>query len=510
MNKSYKNLAKLCNYFLVSLSIVFFLYYFLNNLRNNMYEVLFIDERMLIDDIYNVWLLEDLYDRFLSISNTFIKNILIVFIEIAYGGDLRYGRLWSNIFIFFVGPFTLINDEIVILVSRLLNSLMFLLGAYLMSKNTEKKAFLGLSIFLIYSLPSVEYFHRIPKPDTLVFIFIALGISFLIKKKYYLSIFFLGIASFIKINAIVVFAILWIFIFQEFEEKKVKLFFRSIGITLGSLVLVNPILIVPPLTIGNIELPNFLKIYLNWLTTQSSNGDEIFFSLQNVNLWFETFSDFYKIPNTLIFYICSVSLILFIFRKIILSNDKLSKYLFFIFLIYLVFYFGFIERQYTHYLHLPIAILIIGYLRVLKPNEKNILPIIIILTLGIIGNLSNFSKFTSDIRFNANDRYGYESIEDPSDAKNLVDKVIQSIERIYESNENLNRNLVYWHPDLFVPRNDVTYNSKFYVREYWGDKTYVDSAINEADIYVTYTDYEISNKINKIKIENIYIYFYKN
>ncbi len=475
-----------------------------------MYEVLFIDERMLIDDIYNVWLLEDLYDRFSSISNTFIKNILIIFIEIAYGGDLRYGRLWPNIFTFFVGPFTLINDEAVISVSRLLNSLMFFLGAYLMSKNIEKKIFLGLGIFIIYSLPSVEYFHRIPKPDSLVFIFVALGISFLIKKKYYQSIFFLAVASFIKINTIVIFAILWIFLFQEFKEKKIKLFFKSIGITLGSLVLVNPILVVPPLTVGGIELPNFFKIYLNWLTTQSSNGDEIFFSLQNINLWFQTFSEFYKIPNILIFYILSFLLMFFIFRKIILSNDKLSKYFLLIFLVYIIFYFGFIERQYTHYLHLPIAILLIAYLRVLKLNEKNILPMIIILAFGIIGNLSNFSRFTSDIRFDANDRYGYESIVEPGDAKNLVDKVIQSVEKIYDSNEHLNQNLVFWHPDLFVPRNKVTYESKFFVREYWGDKNFVDSAIREADIYVTYTDYEVSNKINKIKIENIFIYFYKN
>lgn len=475
-----------------------------------MYEVLFIDERMLIDDIYNVWLLEDLYDRFSSVSNNIIKNILIIFIEIAYGGDLRYGRLWPNIFTFFVGPFTLINDEVVISVSRLLNSLMFLIGAYLMSKNTEKNIFLGLGIFLIYSLPSVEYFHRIPKPDTLVFIFISLGIRSLIKKKYYLSIFFLAIASFIKINAIVIFAILWILIFQEFEGKKIKLIFRSILITIGSLILVNPILIVPPLTIGNIELPNFFKIYLNWLTTQSSNGDEIFFSFQNVNLWFETFSKFYRIPNIFIFYVISLILLFFIFRKIILSNDKLSKYFLLIFLVYLIFYFGFIERQYTHYLHLPISLILIAYLRVIKLNEKNILPIIIILVFGVVGNVSNFSRFSNDVRFDANERYGYQSIQDPGDARDLLDRVIYSIEEIYDSNVHLDKNLVYWHPDLFVPRNGVTYKSEFFVREYWGDKDFVESAINEADVYVTYTDYEVSNKVNKIKIENIFIYSFKN
>ena len=177
MNKRNKNLTKLGNYFFLSLSIIFFLYYLFNNLRTNIYEVLFIDERILIDDIYNVWLVEDLYGRFENISNTFLKNILIIFIEMAYGGDLRYGRLWSNVFIIFIGPFTYISDTLVITASRVLNSILFFLGSYFLSKNIKNKEYLWISIFLIYSLPSVEYFHRIPKPDTLLAIFVCFHIS---------------------------------------------------------------------------------------------------------------------------------------------------------------------------------------------------------------------------------------------------------------------------------------------------------------------------------------------
>ena len=88
-------------YVFQALSVLLFFYYVLNNLKTNVYEVLFIDERMLIDDIYNLWLLEDLYGRFSNISNPILKNILIIFIELAYGGDLRYGRLWSNTFIYY-------------------------------------------------------------------------------------------------------------------------------------------------------------------------------------------------------------------------------------------------------------------------------------------------------------------------------------------------------------------------------------------------------------------------
>ena len=105
-------------YVFQALSVLLFFYYVLNNLKTNVYEVLFIDERMLIDDIYNLWLLEDLYGRFSNISNPILKNILIIFIELAYGGDLRYGRLWSNTFTLLVGPFSLVSSSFVIVISE--------------------------------------------------------------------------------------------------------------------------------------------------------------------------------------------------------------------------------------------------------------------------------------------------------------------------------------------------------------------------------------------------------
>ena len=40
------------------------------------------------------------------------------------------------------------------------------------------------------------------------------------------------------------------------------------------------------------------------------------------------------------------------------------------------------------------------------------------------------------------------------------------------------------------------------MREYWGDKNKVNFAIEEADIFVTYTDYEITDSVVKTNIEN--------
>ena len=80
------------------LTITLLIIFGISAFKSNNYEVLFIDERMLVDDIYNIWLLDDVFNRFDEVDNILFKNLLIFFIEFAYGGDLRYGRLWSNFF----------------------------------------------------------------------------------------------------------------------------------------------------------------------------------------------------------------------------------------------------------------------------------------------------------------------------------------------------------------------------------------------------------------------------
>ena len=84
-----------------------------------------------------------------------------------------------------------------------------------------KKDYQWIALLVIYSLPSVEYLHRIPKPDTFLILFVAMGLKFLIQEEYYKAVFFLAIASFIKINTIVLFAFLGIYIFC-LTLKKVK------------------------------------------------------------------------------------------------------------------------------------------------------------------------------------------------------------------------------------------------------------------------------------------------
>ena len=509
MNVSNKSLTKFTNSTFKFLSLCLFIFYIINNLKNNIYEVLFIDERMLIDDIYNVWLIEDLYDRFTSISNQSLKNILIIFIELAYGGDLRYGRLWSNFFIILAGPVTFISDTAVIIFSRILNSLLFFSGAYLLSKYLVEKKYLWISVFTIYSFSAVEFIHRVPKPDPMVILFVAIGLKYFLDKKFYLSIFFLALASFLKINAIIIFFFIWVNIFIKSKENKLRLIIKTSLISLGSLFIVNPILLIPPLNLGSVEIPNFYKIYFNWLTTQGSNSDEVLFNFTFFNNWLYELSNFYKFPNKYLFLFIVTVLLVLLAKEILASSNDLSKYLLLIFCFYMFFYFFFIERAWTHYLHLPCSLLLIAYFRVLKDKHLTLIPIILISIFAVIGNFSNIDRFLNDKTFNMNDRLDYVSVETQEDAEVLVARVVDKIKLIYEENEHLNKNKVYWHPDLITPRNKVTYNENFYVREYWGNKDKVNFAIEEGDIFVTYTNYETSDFIMKTNIENFYIYYYK-
>ena len=464
---------------------------------------------MLIDDIYNVWLMEDIYGRFLSIQNQTIKNIFVVLIELAYGGDLRYGRLWYNLFIILAGPATFISDTAVIVFSRVLNASIFFLGSYLISKFVVGKKHLWTSVFLIYSLPAVEYFLRVPKPDALVMLFAAFGFKYLIKKNYYLAIFLFAIASFIKITAFFLFVFVWIYMFLNSGINRLSFTIKSGMTSLLSMFVVNPILIIPPLTFGSIELPNFFKIYVNWLATQGSNGDEIGISISNISLWFQELSIFYRVNNNIIFSVTFVVLVLAIASQILKSSDELSNYLLLTFILFILFYFLLIERAWTHYLHLPFTLLAIAYLRTLKSKNLSLIVMFFIISIGTVGNYSNMDRYLNDKTFNMNTRLNYESVTTEDDAEKLINKIISEISNIYSKNSYLTKNLVYWHPDLITPRNKVTYIDKFYVREYWGDKNEVNFALQEADFFVTYTNYNESDDVIEINIENFYIYYLK-
>ena len=155
----------------------------INSFQLNNYEILFIDERLLIDDIYNVWLIDDVYANFDNIKNNILKSFLVILYEIVYGGDLRYGRLWSNFYIIFSGPVTLFGDVAVITFTRLLNIFLYTSSIFILTKTFIKNKFSWLALAAFFSIPGIEMLMRIPKPEVLSIFLFSIGLYYLQSKK---------------------------------------------------------------------------------------------------------------------------------------------------------------------------------------------------------------------------------------------------------------------------------------------------------------------------------------
>ena len=190
----------------------------INSFQLNNYEILFIDERLLIDDIYNVWLIDDVYANFDNIKNNILKSFLVILYEIVYGGDLRYGRLWSNFYIIFSGPVTLFGDVAVITFTRLLNIFLYTSSIFILTKTFIKNKFSWLALAAFFSIPGIEMLMRIPKPEVLSIFLFSIGLYYLQSKKNYKALLFLGLCTFVKLN----FVFIYFFCFYIFVKERFK------------------------------------------------------------------------------------------------------------------------------------------------------------------------------------------------------------------------------------------------------------------------------------------------
>ncbi len=486
-------------------SLLFFYCYYA--IKLNHYELLFIDERLLIDDIYNVWLLDDVFDRFTNIKNDLIKSILIIITEVSYGGDLRYGRLWSNIFTLLVGPFSLISNNTLISSARILNILIFGGSIYFLSKIFIKKNYHWLAVVSLYSIPGVEFLNRFPKPETLSIFFISIGFYYLNIKKNYFAIFFFSVATFLKVNFVLLLLIVFCFIFYKIKNK-FEFAIKSFLIAIFSLIIVNPILLVPPIKIFNFQAPNFYTIYLDWIFSQGTYGQMEIFSIDYTFAWAFTLTKFYGLSSNMsyLFLIFLAILVCFLIRGAMKKNDDYSLLFILIFTIYIIFYFFFIERQFIWYINLPFIFIILAIFRLFENNDwKGRLSFILILFFVVSGLSQNINEHIDEKEFLPNYKYGYEGVVNQEQAIFEVNQVLSEIKEIYDTQDNLNYLIVYWDPKLFIPRNGVTYKDAFFVREHWGSNN-IDDILNISDIFVTYENIE-TKEINIKKVGNYIIYF---
>ena len=270
----------------------------------------------------------------------------------------------------------------------------------------------------------------------------------------------------------------------------------------------NPILLVPPIKFLDLQLPNFYQKYFEWIFSQGSYGQQQLFSIDFFKNWLKTISNFYLLPTGIdfIIFIIFILFITLLTNKIYKGEDTILKLFLMIFYFYMFFYMFFIERQFIWYITVPFLFLTITVFRNIDMKRKldKIFSFNLILFL-ILGNLSNIQVHYESKSFQANYKLGYQQIENKDSAINLVNEIVKQIEIIYSEEESKDKNIVYWNPNLFIPRNKVTYLSNFEVREYWGSEN-LEKILNEADFYVTNTDLYLDN-VNKIKINNYYIFF---
>lgn len=503
MHKIYNHLLDNNNKIFKPVFFLTLIYFSYSAFRLNNYALLFIDERLLIDDIYNVWLLEDIFVRYANIENKFLKNLLIILTEISYGGDLRYGRLFSNIYTLLIGPLTMISHQLVISFSRIFNLIFLILAFFIFSKNFINEKFYWKSLLILFSLPGAELLLRIPKPEAISITFVTTSFYFLKKNKNFKAIYFALLASFLKVNYFPVFLFTFFFIFLN-ENRKLIFILKTSILSFFAMVTVNPILILPPIKLSFIELPNFYKIYISWIVSQGSYGQETIFNLNYMSNWVSTLSKFYSLNIFLVFVLLFLifSFLISSLSKEIKLDDRVSKVMLCSALFYLLFYLFFIERQFIWYLFTPFMFIFLYYLKEFDyfSKFKNMYFLIILfLFLGFASNLSTFNK---EKNFTANFKAGYENIISESDAINLVEEVLLEVEKIYIEKDYEN-SIVYWDPELFIPRNKVTYDKNFYVREFWGNQNEV---FENANIFVTNKNLNFEG-VSRKKVKNYIIYF---
>ena len=507
MNKSYSYLIKNGNFniekFLPQINAISFIgllylifrFIFVAFFQNS-YEVLHIDERIIINDIYNVWNLDNEFNRYPNVENDLIKNIYLVITEFAYGGDLRYGRIWSNIFIIFLGPFSLFGDQTLITAVRIFTITIYFISINLLINLYLNKNLRWFYCLIFYTIPGVLYFNSVPKPDPFVIFFISIALYYLNEKKYNKSIMFFGIATGVKIVGI--FALLLAIIYLLYT-KKITSNFKSIGRALFyswlGFVIANPVLILPPISIGN--LPNFYSVYYKWIDSQSLYDQERRFSFDYFQNWLETLSIHfsYGFIRSEVFSILMILFFLYFIFKLI-SYEKINiGFISLIGLTHCIFIIISVQRQWILYLNYSFIFIFLGLLYFLNLKKYryiySILFFLIIVPNGLIKTNSSLAARDTSI----------------SKEISSINMVVDRLEDLYENKET-KFNVVYWDPSIGMPRNNVTFQGQFDVRENWEGHD-LDYILEFSDFYVTKNDLN-SDKYNKFAEKDYFIYTKKN
>jgi hypothetical protein len=490
--KNNKNLKSLSHFALIVVIVVFLL-----NIKNIFiklnYIYLFVDERQLIDDIYNVFFLNDEFQRFSNIDNQFVSKVLIFFSEILIGGNLDYGRLWNNLFVFICAPFFVVSQFAPIVVERFLLIVILYFSIFYFARHFIPKKYQNIFVLFTLSAPGIFYVLNPPKPDVLALLTMFVAFKYLLKdRNYNRGFIFIGISIGIKFSMILLGFLVGCYLIYPLKKiDNLEKIIKSIIYTLTGIVIAQPALIIPyPPLFERIISQTKAAVLYNETNIGISNN-----SLSNIDNWLFSLENIFSLNR----YILIFFFLLLIFELInnLIKKLNLNESIFLmLFCFSLIFYCTLISRVWIYYLLIPF-IYLNCYLFLILGNKKSIITKLI-LSFYILISLNGFiTNLESEINkgFEENTEWTlnlYRSLDFIEDGYNQIDNPY---------------NLVYWDPTYYFPKQKLTYNADFKVIENWDSGKKLEPLDNKVDFIVTREKILIDSKYSLKTVGDLYIYF---
>ena len=482
------------------LSLIIISFLLILNLKNIFFKLdyiyLHVDERQLIDDIYNVFFLNDEFNRFIRIENNFFRNVLILISELIIGGNLDYGRLWNNIFVLICAPFFLFSNTAPIIVERIVVILLLYSSIYYFGKNFISKKIQNVFILFCFSIPGIFVVFDPPKPDVLILLTLFIGFRYLINdKNLRVGFMFLGISIGIKLTSLLPALILGVYLIYPLKKiNTIKKILNSIMYTFVGILIAQPALLIP--------YPPIFKRIISQVKAAVLYDQKGLDSalLSSFSDWIGSIEYFYSING----YILVVFFALLIFELVNNFRNRINleeSYFLLTFCLLTLFHMLFISRVWIYYLLIPFLFLNCYFFLIL-PKDKSKLTKFIFSFYVIVS--------ISGLMTNINSQFNYGFVENVSWTNNLN----KSIEFIYykysEENTSYKYKLVYWDTDYYFPKKSLTYESDFRVLENWEKDTKLDPLNTNVDFIVTREQFDITNNYKVEKIGDLNIYYLSN
>ena len=489
LNQKNSVILKILNYLSICLLLYFISQNILSFFNQTQYRHLHVDERLVvINPIINVYNQIDILDRFSNITPLFLKSILIIASEMVLGGTLDYGRIYNNLFILLVGPFSFYNFETTIILGRLIQLFIFIYSLFFTSKHFLRKDLRLLFILLSLGLPGAYYILQNPKPDSLAILFFIIGIKYaFINENYRKTFIFIGLSIGTKIITLLPGFILGLYlIFPLRKIKTIKKAIELVLLTFFGILIAQPALFLP--------LPRIYNRIFSAISGSSSYDQEQFFLLNfdNYKSWINQLSNEHSVSR-IFFSILFVVVLIMLIENFYKNSNLVNSYFLLASISMIVFITFNVQRTWNYYLYIPFLFMLIYLFRLENMKLLNIFFGLTILVISVGGLFLHNDKAVNS----------YFEIDETKDLS--LDKAISYIDNQYSKNE-FSFKKVYWDPDYYFPGKNIDYFYDFLVIENWEEEKQTFPLNEKVDFIVSTKVFYTEDNIKVSQHGDLYVY----